>query len=137
MQKRKQDAGVTLLEVLVVVAIIAMVATLATPRLMEGFGRAKSNAAVVAIENVKVAVQLYRLDTGGLPTQADGLGALLTAPAAVENWQGPYLDEEDLQDPWGREWIYRQPGETDPFDLFSYGNDGQLGGTNEDSDISI
>ena len=134
---RRHDRGVTLLEVLVVVAIIAMVATLATPRLMEGFGRAKSNAAVVAIQNVKVAVQLYRLDTGTFPTQADGLGALLSAPASVENWQGPYLEEEDLEDPWGREWIYRQPGQDGPFDLLSYGSDGQSGGTNEDSDISI
>lgn len=137
MPQRKPNTGVTLLEVLVVVAIIAMIATLATPKLMQSFGRAKSQAAIVAIENVKTAVQLYRLDTGGLPTQADGLSALLAAPAAVENWQGPYLDAEDLKDPWGRDWIYRQPGETDPFDLFSYGNDGQSGGTNEDSDISI
>ncbi|MDX8355263.1 type II secretion system major pseudopilin GspG [Cognatiyoonia sp. IB215182] len=137
MQKRQKDAGVTLLEVLVVVAIIAMIATLATPRLMESFGRAKSQSAIVEIQNVKTAIQLYRLDTGGLPTQADGLGALLAAPVSVENWQGPYLDEEDLKDPWGREWIYRQPGEDDLFDLLSYGNDGQSGGTNEDSDISI
>jgi general secretion pathway protein G len=135
--QRKRNAGVTLLEVLVVVAIIAMIATLATPKLMQSFGRAKSQAAIVAIENVKTAVQIYRLDTGRLPTQADGLGALLAAPVAVENWQGPYLDAEDLKDPWGRDWIYRQPGETDPFELLSYGNDGQPGGTNEDSDISI
>lgn len=134
---RKSKAGVTLLEVLVVVAIIAMIATLATPKLMQSFGRAKSQAALVALSNVKTAIQIYRLDTGRLPTQADGLGALVSAPTAVDNWQGPYLDATGLVDPWGRDWIYRQPGDNGPFELKSYGADGQLGGTNDDSDISL
>ena len=104
---------------------------------MQSFGRAKSQAALVAMANVKTAIQIYQLDTGRLPTQADGLTTLATAPVSVEHLQGPYIDANGLKDPWGRDWVYRQTGETAPFDLFSYGADGQLGGSNEDSDISL
>lgn len=137
MNNRKRDGGVTLLEVLVVLAIIAMIATIATPRLMQSFGRAKAQAATVQMENVKAAIQIYYLDTGQLPSQGDGLSALVQAPATVDNWHGPYIDANGLQDPWGREWIYRQPGQVNQFELQTYGRDGQSGGTNEDSDISL
>ncbi len=133
---RRPDAGLTLLEVLVVLAIIALVTTLATPRLMETYGRAKSQAAGVQVTNVAAAVQVYSLDTGQLPSQGDGLGALMAAPPGVENWQGPYIDADALKDPWGRDWIYRQPGTEAPFEVLSYGADGQAGGTSEDADIS-
>ena len=133
---RARDAGLTLLEILVVLAIIALVATLATPRLMETYGRAKSQAAGAQITNVEAAVQVYYLDTGQLPSQADGLAALMAAPAGVENWRGPYTEARSLKDPWGRDWVYNQPGAESPFEVVSYGRDGQAGGTSEDADIS-
>lgn len=133
---RSRNAGLTLLEILVVLAIIALVTTLATPRLMETYGRAKSQAAGVQITNVSAAVQVYALDTGQLPSQADGLAALMVAPAGVEGWQGPYVEAKNLKDPWGRDWVYRQPGAEAPFEVVSYGADGQPGGTSEDADIT-
>jgi len=137
MKKRNADAGVTLLEVLVVLAIIALIAGLAAPRLMDSFGRAKGQAAEIQLTNVSSALQLYYLDVGSYPAEAEGLGALIEAPVAVDGWQGPYLNQSDLTDPWGREWIYQQPGSNGRFDLQSLGRDGQLGGNNEDADISL
>lgn len=137
--KRHPRRGVTLLEMLVVLAIIALVIGLGAPRLMESFGRAKSQAADVAMASLKGAVQLYYVDTGRYPSEAEGLGVLIVAPAGVAGWRGPYLeDDEDLTDPWGRPFLYRAPGaEGKPFDLTTLGRDGQPGGNGEDSDISL
>lgn len=137
MNSRDNRSGVTLLEVLVVLAIIAMIATIATPRLMQSFGRAQGQAAVVQMNNVAAAIQMYYLDTGQFPSESDGLSALVTKPNAVNGWYGPYIDSSALSDPWGRAWIYRQPGREDAFDLMTLGQDGQPGGSNEDKDISL
>lgn len=135
--KRDCQAGVTLLEVLVVLAIIVLIASLATPRLMAGFGRAKSQAAQVQITNISAALQLYYLDVGQYPGASEGLGALVTAPSGMDGWAGPYLEEAMLNDPWGRPWIYAQPGTDREYDLLSLGRDGQPGGNNEDGDIEL
>lgn len=137
--RRHARRGVTLLEMLVVLAIIALVIGLGAPRLMDSFGRARSQAAEVALASLKGAVQLYYVDTGRYPSEAEGLAALLAAPAGVAGWRGPYLDGgEDLTDPWGRPFLYVSPGAGGrAFDLSTLGRDGQLGGSGEDSDISL
>ena len=137
-QKRHPRRGLTLLEMLVVLAIIALVITLGAPRLMETFGRAKSQTAEAQIATLKGAVQLFYIDTGRYPAEGEGLSALLKAPAGANGWKGPYLDgAEDMNDPWGRAYIYRAPGANGPFDIQSLGRDGQSGGSGEDSDISL
>ena len=135
---RNRKAGMTLLEVMIVLTIIALIIGLAAPRLMETFGRAKSRTAAIEMENIKGAVQLYYIDTGRYPSEADGLQALLTAPPGTNNWLGPYLDGEgSLLDPWENRYIYRSPAGDKPFEIVTYGRDGKAGGTREDSDISL
>ena len=136
--RRHAKSGVTLLEVMIVLAVIALIVGFGAPRLMESFGRAKSQAAEVAMANLKGAVQLFYIDTGRYPTTGEGLSALITAPADVDGWKGPYLDgDADMTDPWGRPFTYVAPGEAGPFGLTTLGRDGQPGGTGEDSDISL
>lgn len=137
-RSRNRQAGLTLLEVMVVLAIIALVAGLATPKLMESFGRAKSRTAALQMENLKGAVQLFYIDVGRYPTEAEGLEALLVAPASLDGWRGPYLDGPgSINDPWERRYLFSAPGTTQPFELQTYGRDGKAGGSNEDSDISL
>ena len=137
-KKRNPKAGLTLLEVMVVLAIIALIAGLAAPRLMDSFGRAKARSATIQMENLRSAVQLFYLDAGRYPSEAEGLAALTTAPQGVQNWRGPYLDgPQDLNDPWNRPYIYRSPAGDKAFELTTYGADGRAGGTSEDSDISL
>ncbi|CAN1484812.1 PulG Type II secretory pathway, pseudopilin PulG [Paracoccaceae bacterium] len=137
-KRRNPKSGVTLLEVMVVLAIIALVVGLAAPRMMESFGRAKSRTASIQIENVRGAVQLFYLDVGRYPSEAEGLQALVVAPEGAGGWLGPYLDGvEDLNDPWDRPYLYRSPAEAKPFSISTYGRDGRAGGTSEDSDISL
>ena len=119
-------------------AVIALIVGLGAPRLMESFGRAKSQAAEVSMANLKGAVQLFYIDTGRYPTEGEGLAALITAPEGVAGWRGPYLDgDADLMDPWGRGFVFTVPGASGPFSLTTLGRDGQPGGSGEDSDISL
>jgi general secretion pathway protein G len=137
-RKRNPRSGLTLLEVMVVLAIIALIAGLVAPRLMDSFGRAKTRTAAIQMENLKGAVRLFYLDIGRYPSEAEGLEALLEAPKGVDGWIGPYLDgAADLTDPWDRAYLYRSPAEDKPFEISTYGRDGRAGGTREDSDISL
>lgn len=137
-RKRNPRSGLTLLEVMVVLAIIALIAGLAVPRVMDSFGRAKTRTAAIQMENLKGAVRLFYLDVGRYPSEAEGLQALLAAPNGVEGWLGPYLDSAaDLADPWERAYLYRSPAGEKPFEITTYGRDGRAGGTREDSDISL
>jgi len=87
----------------------------------------------------QTAVDLLRRLVSRLPDEAEGgLDALLVAPAEVEEkWNGPYLKESQLLDPWGNPYIYISEGEYNPgsFDLVSYGADGQEGGEGDDADV--
>jgi general secretion pathway protein G len=135
---RNRAAGVTLLEMMIVLAIIALIVGLGAPRLMETFGRAKSQAAEVEMATLKGAIQLYYIDTGQYPTASQTIAALITAPPGIVGWRGPYLDDDtDLLDPWGRPYIYAAPGNNTTFQITTLGRDGQPGGTGEDSDISL
>jgi general secretion pathway protein G len=135
---RKRDSGLTLLEIMIVLAIIALIAGLAAPRLMQNYGRAQGRSAEIQMTNIKGAVQMFYLDVGRYPTEAEGLQALLAAPADAKGWRGPYVDDDkSITDPWGRVYLYHSPGKTKPFDILSYGRDGRAGGTSDDSDISL
>lgn len=137
-RRRNPKAGLTLLEVMIVLAIIALIAGLAAPRLMDSFGRAKSRTASIQMENLKGAVRLFYLDVGRYPSEAEGLQALLQVPNGLDGWLGPYLDSSaDLTDPWERAYLYRSPADEKPFEITTYGRDGRAGGTKEDSDISL
>lgn len=128
-------AGFTLLELLVVLVIIGLLAGYVAPRYFAQVGKAEVKTARAQIDAFEKALDQYRLDTGHYPSSEQGLTALYGKPTDEPNWQGPYLKKAAPQDPWGRNYIYRYPGEHADFDLFSYGKDGQLGGSGEEADI--
>jgi len=134
--RARRRAGVTLIEMLVVVTIIALFAALVAPRMLKHADTARNAAARAQINSFMTAIGAYKLDTGTFPTTEQGLQALRTAPSGVNQWQGPYLPAEIPVDPWGRPYIYKYPGEHgDEPDVVSYGADGAPGGTGVDADI--
>jgi general secretion pathway protein G len=134
--KRRRDAGVTLIEMLVVVTIIALFATLVAPGMFKQGDKAKQVAARVQINNFEQALTQYKMNTGLFPTTEQGLEALRTKPANVNQWDGPYLRKEIPVDPWGHPYVYKFPGEHgDEPDIISYGGDGQAGGDGLSADI--
>ena len=120
--------GFTLIELMLVVIIIGALVAMVMPRLTGRSEQARIAAAKADIQaNIATALKLYELDNGCFPTTEQGLGALLTNSASVNNWNGPYLEKKPI-DPWGGEYKYKSPGEHRvDYDLYSVGKDGTEG----------
>jgi general secretion pathway protein G len=135
-RRRKNQAGVTLIEMIVVVTIMALFVALVMPRLFEHAEKAKVTAARAQINGFETALGTYKLDTSSYPTTEQGLQALRNRPSNLPQWQGPYLPKDIPNDPWGRAYVYKYPGEHgDEPDIISYGADGQPGGDGPNADI--
>lgn len=135
---RQRQAGYTLLELLVVLAILGLLVGLVAPQVMGLLGSSKQKVAEQSIARLKTVLDMYRLDSGVYPTTEQGLGALIRPPAGIARWSGPYLDSQDLPlDPWGRPFQYRNPSQRPgrPYDLYSLGSDGTPGGEGEAADV--
>jgi len=128
--------GFTLLELLVVIVIIGLLATLIAPRYFDQVGKSNVKVAKAQVVALEKALDQYRLDVGQYPSTEQGLAALLSRPAGVDKWAGPYLKKAVPPDPWGRPYHYKSPGEHGDIDLASYGADGQPGGTGEAEDAT-
>ncbi len=125
------------MELLVVIAIIAVISAIAIPWYTGRLSKARVDTTKIQITQLGTILDMYRLDVGRYPTEVDGLQALLTAPAGVDRWSGPYLgNKEALIDPWGNPYVYRSPGEHGLYDLYSLGADGAEGGEDENADIT-
>ena len=136
-ERRRHERGLTLIELLVVLLILALIAAFAVPRVLSYLGGARSDAAGIQIERLGGILDLYRLDNGRYPETADGLEALVNAPAGSERWNGPYVKKENsLIDPWGQPYEYRAPGDHGEYDLFTLGADEAEGSDGEDADIT-
>ena len=136
MTRRKREAGVTLIEMLVVVAIIGLFVALVGPGLWKRVDTSRVTAAHVQIQNFETALGTYKLDTGTFPTTEQGLQALRVKPSDVNQWNGPYIEKEIPKDPWGNEYRYKFPGEHgDGPDIECYGQDGQQGGDGLNADV--
>jgi general secretion pathway protein G len=135
--RRRSQAGVTLIEMLVVVTIIGLFVALVGPSLFKRADEAKITAARSQIDSFMTALGTYKLDTGTFPTTEQGLQALRVKPADVNLWNGPYMPKEVPKDPWGHDYVYRFPGEHQPDEpeIVSLGADGQPGGEGIYADI--
>jgi general secretion pathway protein G len=133
--KSGQD-GFTLVEILVVITIIGLIMGLVGPRVLNYLSESKVKAATIQIESLAGSLDLYYLDLGRYPTTAQGLAALVQRPGGAAAWNGPYLKNGNLpNDPWGHPYLYRSPSEHGPYEIVSYGSDGQEGGTGIAADI--
>ena len=132
------DAGLTLVELLVVLVVLGLISAIAVPQVMNFLGGAKTDAAKLQIDRLAGVLDVYRLDAGRYPSSDEGLQALLTQPSDVARWRGPYIDGEDaLVDPWGTRFAYEVPGENGkPYSIITRGADGHPGGEGENADIS-
>jgi general secretion pathway protein G len=135
-RKREGEEGFTLMEMLVVLVVIGLIAAVAIPQVMKLLGGAKAKAARIQLQTVENGLNYFQLDVGRFPTDSEGLQALMTAPANVSSWSGPYVrNQKQLIDPWGRPLIYKAEANGKPYMLETLGADGKEGGTGDDADI--
>jgi len=130
--------GFTLVEMLVVITIIGLIMGLIGPRVLNYLSESKVKAAKIQLQSFSSALDLFYLDAGRFPSTAEGLTALVHSTPGVAAWNGPYLKGGNVpHDPWNNPYLYRSPGERGPYDIMSYGSDGQEGGTGIAADISV
>jgi general secretion pathway protein G len=134
--RRSYSSGFTLLELLVVMVIIGLLAAYVGPQYFAQLGKSEVKATQAQISALQKALDTYRIDVGHYPTTEQGLVALVTKPQNEPKWSGPYLQKAVPPDPWGHPYNYKAPGEHGDYDLFSFGKDGQPGGTGEAADIT-
>ncbi|MDM8539529.1 type II secretion system major pseudopilin GspG [Desulfococcaceae bacterium HSG9] len=131
------NAGFTLIELMVVIVILGILAMYIGPKIMGRPDEAKQVKARMDIASLETALKLYKLDLGSYPADIQEL----VTPPATENsgkWRkGGYLEKSKVpNDPWDYEYIYRSPGVNGDFDIVSYGADGVQGGEGKDRDIN-
>ena len=133
------EAGLTLIEMLVVLVIIGVIAGMIVVNVANRPDEARVTTAKTDMRTISAALKMYRLDNGDYPTTEQGLAALAakpTLPPEPRNWSPDgYLERQPL-DPWQRPYVYRYPGGASGFDLMSLGRDGKPGGEGLDADLS-
>ena len=132
----KQQAGFTLIEIMVVVVIIGILAALVVPKVMGRPDQAKVTVARGDLKAIASALEMYRLDNRRYPDTQQGLEALVQRPpSGADNWNPEgYLGRLPV-DPWGKPYLYLAPGSKGAYDLWSYGADGREGGDALDTDL--
>ena len=130
----KHHHGFTLIELIVVIALVAVLAAVVAPNLLGKASEANRKAALVQLEKISSAVELYRLETGQYP---EDLIDLYEQPQGMDRWQGPYVRKRSqLADPWGNDLVLKVPGDRRDFEVISYGGDGRPGGDGDGADIT-
>ena len=135
---KKRERGFTLVELMVVIVIIGLLTTIVVINVMPSQQKAMSKKAEADIALLEQALEMYRLDNLVYPVQTDGLRALVQPPAGLAQPDryrpGGYVKRLP-DDPWGRPYLYANPGRNGTFDVYSFGADGQEGGEGENADI--
>lgn len=132
---RFHRSAMTLVEILAVVIILGLIAATLTIGLSGSFGKAKHELAKTAIGTICAKLETYRLEKSAWPANEVGLAALTTGQASPND--AFFLSQDKLTDPWGRTYMYLTPGPDEyPYEVLTYGADGQPGGEGENADIS-
>lgn len=133
-EKLRPDAGVTLVEMMVVIVIIGLITAIVVINVLPSQDKARVEKASADIATLQQALELYRLEYSNYPTVEQGLEALVSPVDAAGTARASFIRSLPL-DPWNHAYQYVVPGERGAFDLYSLGADGRVGGEGLDADI--
>ncbi len=135
----KEADGFSYIETVICIAVMVILTVVVGVASIKLIDRAKEAKCYKEIESFRLALEEYYTECGSFPSQEQGLFALWEKPVLYpvpSKWNGPYLDSEVPADPWGNEYQYRVPGSNNlPYEIFSYGSDGEKGGEGPKADI--
>jgi len=139
--RASNEAGLTLIEMIVVLAIIALIAALIVPNVIGRPDQARVTVARTDLRTIASALKIYRLDNGDYPSTEQSLAALVHRPTSAPvpaNWSAQGYLEQVPVDPWGRPYSYRSPAANGAgFQITSLGKDGKPGGDGVDQDLTV
>ncbi|MFO1462568.1 MAG: type II secretion system major pseudopilin GspG [bacterium] len=136
----RSQAGMTLIEIMVVVAIIGSIAALVTVNVLNYLDESKVETTKIQMKNIEGALDQYKRRHGTYPTTEQGLAALVSKPTTgkiPDNYPPDGYLKAVPKDGWGNDYVYTSPGSAGhKIEIISYGGDGQEGGDGFDADIT-
>lgn len=134
------QAGFSLIEFMVVVVIISILVGVVALNLMDAPDEASRAATQSQIRTFETALTMYRNKFQKFPTTSQGLDALVKNPGGLSGTypSAGFLSSTEVpQDGWKQDFIYISPGKDgQPYEIISYGSDGEPGGEEAAADIS-
>ncbi len=136
-RNRRNRCGFTIVEVMAVVIIIGVLAAMVVKNYVGSADKAKKITTLASLKTLDETVMQFKMETSRYPTEDEGLLALIEQPADVEDWpEGGYLKSKNIpKDGWGHEFLYVRYAEDAPYDIISFGADGEEGGEGYDADL--
>lgn len=129
----KNRKGMTLIEIMIVLAIIGGISAILLPRITGQRDKAKVGEAKIQMGQIVSALSMYYNDCGKNPSSLEGL---VKPDANCSNWgPEPYRTEKGIRDPWGNPFEYESSGSD--YSLRSLGRDGKEGGDGYNKDITL
>jgi len=114
----RNRAGLTLIELMVVLFILALFSTIVVQTIGPKVKKAELETARHQMQILAVSLDTFRLDVGRYP---DSLEELLESSS--EKWNGPYLRPARVpKDPWGNDYFYEPVENGADFEIYSSGN---------------
>ena len=117
----KKIAGLTLIEIMVVVLILGIIAGVVATNLSGKVDPVKAKLTEAQIKKLKGEVELYKVDKDRYPE-------------SLQDLVPKYVDEVP-KDAWNRPFIYRSQGTRGAYDIVSLGEDGLPGGEGTNADL--
>jgi len=114
---QEQEAGFSLVEVLIVVAVIAILMSVSITSLQQAFDRTKQRATMSDMRTISKALEIYRADTGHYPQSGQTMAQLVMI---LIPYQTSVLPSSDA---WKHPYTY-DTDDIDNYTIASYGKDG-------------
>lgn len=134
--KRKRNAGFTLVEIMIVLAIIGLIFSFVGVNVLNKLKEARVQSAKIQMAAYQQALQSYYLSHNLYPHTSQGLESLIRKPTVgkiPENYPdgGHFQKKELAKDPYGNQFHY----ECEDYQNYTLSSDGPDRETGTDDDI--